>query len=197
MRKLIFQILITADGYFEGPNRQLEWHVWDEEMEAYASELFSTVDTLLFGRITYEIMAAFWPTPASLTENEAIRSKMNNLPKVVFSKTIKTAEWNNTRLVKTDAVIEITKLKQQAGKDLIIFGSSAFASSLIHHHVIDEYQLIVNPIFLGSGRGLFETSDQTLGLRLISSKVFRCGNVLLTYHPDRFNNFMNDVNIVK
>lgn len=184
MRKLIFQMMVTLDGFFEGPNKELDWHVWNEEMNEYANQLLNSADALLFGRKTYELMAGFWPTPAADTEDKNIADKMNNLAKIVFSKTLSTVDWNNTRLVKEDVAGEIFKLKQyKPGQEkvIVIFGSSDFACSLIQHHLIDEYQIIVNPVVLGKGKRFFEGLNDKLDLKLLRTKTFSSGNVLLYY----------------
>lgn len=184
MRKLIFQMMVSLDGFFEGPNKELDWHVWDEEMNEYANELLNSADTLLFGRVTYELMAAFWPTPAANIEDQGVANKMNRLPKFVFSKTLSLVDWNNSTLIKEDAAEEITKLKQQQGKDMVIFGSSSFVTSLIAFNLIDEYQIIINPVVLCRGRQLLVGVNHKLKLQLLDTRVFRCGNVLLNYKLD-------------
>lgn len=173
--------MVTLDGFFEGPDKELDWHVWDEEMNEYANKLLDSADTLLFGRITYQMMASFWPTPAADAEDAGIAYKMNSLRKFVFSKSLTNISWNNTTLVKEDAAAKILKLKQQQGKDMIIFGSSDFATSLIPHNLIDEYQLIINPVTLGNGRRLFEDINLKLNFKLLSARSFKTGNVLLNY----------------
>ena len=185
MRKVIFQMMITLDGFFEGPNRELDWHNVDEEFNEYANDLLSAVDVLLFGRVTYELMASYWPSPSATTNDPIIADKMNNLPKIVFSKTLKKVEWKNTRLVKENIAEEITKLKQQPGKDLAIFGSSDLALSLIQMDLIDEYRIIVNPVVLGNGKPLFKGISEKLKLKLLKAKTFSSGNVILYYQPDR------------
>lgn len=153
-------------------------------MNEYANELLNSAGTLLFGRVTYELMAGFWPTSAANVEDHRVAYKMNHLPKFVFSKTLSTADWNNTRLVKEDVAGDIFKLKQSGSgqeKDIVIFGNSDFACSLIQHHLIDEYQIIVNPVVLGNGKRLFEGLNDKLDLKLRRTKTFSSGNVLLYY----------------
>jgi dihydrofolate reductase len=181
MRKVIFQMMVTLDGYFEGPNREIDWHNVDEEFNEYAVDLLSSVDTLLLGRVTYELMSGYWPTPSATSDDPIVANKMNTLPKIVFSKTLEKAEWENTRLVKENIGEEISKLKQQPGKDLAIFGSSDLALTFIHLNLIDEYRIIVNPVVLGKGKPLFKGIHDRLNLRLLKTKQFRSGNVLLCY----------------
>ena len=184
MRKMIFFMLTTLDGFYEGPNKEIDWHNVDEEFNEFAIEQLNSVDVLLFGRVTYELMASYWPTPAATTNDPIVADKMNSLPKIVFSKTLSSVEWQNTRLVKENIAEEISKLKQQPGKDLIIFGSSDLAVTLIQHGLIDEYRIMVNPVVLGNGKSLFKGINHKLNLKLLKTKTFRSGNVLLYYQPE-------------
>ncbi len=183
MRKLIFFNLITLDGYFEGPNRNIDWHNVDEEFNQFAEEHTAEFGALLFGRVTYELMASYWPTEDAKRDNTVIARLMNDLPKLVFSNTLQKADWENTRLVKTNFVEEVTKLKQQPGKDVAIFGSSDLAVSFLEHGLIDEFRIMVNPIVLGGGKTLFQGIAKQLTLKLVKTKVFKTGNVLLYYQP--------------
>lgn len=170
--------MVTLDGFMAGPNEDLDWHVWDEEMEKYAHDLLDSVDTLIFGRVTYQLMADYWPSAT-----DSIAPKMNQIPKLVFSRTLEKVEWQNSRLAKNDVSEEISKLKQQPGKDLVIFGSASLASSFINLGLVDEYQMIVNPVILASGKPLFKNIRGKLSLKLFETKPFRCGNVILYYQP--------------
>jgi dihydrofolate reductase len=183
MRKVLFFMLISVNGYFEGPDRNINWHNVDEEFNEFAVEQLNTVDTLLFGRTTYELMAGYWPTPAAIAADPVTAEKMNSLPKIVFSKTLSKVEWQNTRLIKEDYIKEISKLKQQPGRDLIIFGSSDLAVTFMEHNLIDEYRIMVNPVVLGGGKPLFKGIKNKLNLKLIRTKTFKSGNVLLYYGP--------------
>jgi len=185
MRKIIFQMMVSLDGYFEGPNKELDWHLVDDEFNDYASDLLSSVDTLLFGRVTYQLMASYWPTPTAKTNDPLIAEKMNNLPKIVFSKTLAKVEWNNTRLVKENAAEEISKLKREPGKDMAIFGSSDLTVSLMSSGLIDEYRIFVNPVVLGSGKALLKGLKDRLYLNLIRTRIFKSGLVLLCYKSGR------------
>ena len=183
MLKVIMFNLITLDGFFEGPGRDISWHQVDEEFNEFALEQLSSTDGLIFGRITYQLMANFWPKPAGLEGEPATASWMNSLPKYVFSKTLEKAEWNNTRLVNGDAVAELSKIKQEPGRDLFIFGSANLSSTFTRHGLIDEYRLLVNPVVLGAGVPIFKNTDEALKLKLLHIKAFRNGNVLLSYQP--------------
>ncbi len=183
MRKLIFFMLTTLDGFFEGPNREIDWHNVDEEFNEFAINQLNEMDTLLFGRVTYQLMASYWPTEAAIRDDPVVADKMNNLPKIVFSRTLSSVEWQNTRLVKENVAEEILKLKQQPGKDMAIFGSSDLAVTLMKHGLIDEYRIMVNPVVLGSGKPLFKGLNDRLQLNLVKTRTFRSGNVLLYYKP--------------
>lgn len=184
MRHVIVSEMVTLDGFFAGLHGDIDWHTVDDEFNAYSDELLSSVDTLLFGRVTYELMASYWPTPSAIADDPIIADKMNTLPKIVFSKTLDKVEWgqwDNARLVKGDIVEEISRLKQQLGKDMVILGSGSIVSTLAPLGVIDEYRLIVNPVVLGNGKPLFAGLKDALDLKLLKTKTFRSGNVLLYY----------------
>jgi len=178
MRKVIVSNLMSLDGFFESPDQKLDWCVVDEEFFEYAKDMLRGADTLLFGRKTYQHMAKYWPTaPADEIENQ-----MNNLPKLVFSRTLQSAEWKNSTLVKSDAAEEISKLKQLPGKDMVILGSASLLASLLRQRgLIDEYRVILNPVFLGSGKPLFQDVKERLRLKLSRTKLFGSGVVVLYY----------------
>ena len=188
MRKLIFQMMVTLDGFFEGPQHEIDWHVVDDEFNQYAWELCGGLDTLLFGRLTYELMAAFWPSPQALKDDPVTAGWMNTLNKVVFSRTLNSVSWQNTRLVKTDPVAEVTRMKTIPGKDLAIFGSSDLSLPLAEADLIDEYRLFINPMILGSGKRLFNGLAHRLELKLDNTKLFKSGLVGLFYSPVRRSN---------
>lgn len=181
MRNIILFNLITLDGYFAGPNGEIEWHRVDEEFNDFAIEQLHTIGSIIFGRVTYQMMAEFWPSPTALKEDPVVAELMNTLPKIVVSRTLQTADWNNTRLVKTDVAGELSRLKQQPGKDLFVFGSADLASTLIRENLIDEYRLLVNPVVLGRGKPLFKDVNTPLQLQFQSSRPFQNGNILLIY----------------
>jgi len=184
MRKVFLFMMVTLDGFFEGPNHEIDWHNVDEEFNEFAiHQLNEEVDTLLFGRVTYEGMASYWPTQFAKENDPIVADKMNTVPKIVFSKTLEKAEWDNSRLVKEHIAEEVSKLKQQPGKDLAIFGSSDLAVSFIQMGLIDELRIMVNPVVLGSGKPLFNGIHEKLNLKLLKTRTFRSGNVLLYYQP--------------
>lgn len=181
MRKVIFQMMVSLDGYFEGPNREIDWHVVEEEFNTYASGLLDSVDMLIFGRVTYQLMASYWSTPFAIRNDPVIASKMNALPKIVFSKTLTQADWNNAQLIREQPAQVISRLKQLPGKDMAIFGSSDLALTLIENDLIDEFRIFVAPVVLGAGKPLFKGISGTLDLRLMKTITFKSGVVGLFY----------------
>ncbi len=150
MRKLFMFNLITLDRYFEGPNHDISWHNVNKEFNEFAINQLDEIGTLLFGRVTYELMANYWPTPAAIKDDPIVAGKMNSLPKIVFSRTKVKADWSNTKVINNNVVEEISNLKQQPGKDVSIFGSANLAATLIEHDLIDEFRIMVNPVILGA-----------------------------------------------
>lgn len=185
MRRLVLFMLTSLDGYFEGANHDITWHHADEEFNEFAVQQTSEFGMLLFGKITYELMAAYWPTEAAKKDDPIVAGLMNKLPKVVFSTSLAEAAWENSRLVKDDFVEEVRRLKSVAGKDMAIFGSSDLAVSFIEHELIDEFCIMVNPVVLGNGKSLFVGLQKKLELKLKKTKTFKSGNILLYYVPIR------------
>jgi len=183
MRKILVFNMVSLDGYFEGPSREIDWHNVDAGFNEYAVEMLDSVDTLVFGRVTYELMASYWPTPEAMKSDPLVAVRMNNLPKVVFSRTLDKAEWHNTGLVKDNIEEEIMTMKQQPSKDLVILGSGSIVSQLAQRGLIDEYRIMVNPVILGNGNPLFKGIKDRLTLNLLETRTFRSGNVLLCYEP--------------
>jgi len=179
MRRLIVSNIMSLDGFFESRDKKLDWFIVDEEFLAYSRDMLRSVDTIVFGRGTYEHMAAYWPS-APMDE---IADAMNTLPKIVFSGTLKKADWNNSRLVKANAAMEIAKLKQQPGKDMVILGSAALASALLNEGLIDEYRVILTPLLIGSGHPLFQEITRRIRFRLQKTKLLSSGVVVLYYEP--------------
>jgi dihydrofolate reductase len=184
MRKVVVFNQITLDGYFKDPNGDMSWaHKQDPEWTAFTSENASGGGELLFGRVTYEMMASFWPTPQAFEAAPVIAERMHSLPKVVFSRTLEQASWNNTKLVKGDPAAEVQKLKQESGPALVIMGSGSIVSQLAQARLIDEYQIIINPVVLGKGKTLFEGVTGRLDLEHTKTRTFSNGNVVLWYEP--------------
>jgi dihydrofolate reductase len=185
MRKLSVFNHVTLDGYFSGANGDMTWahSNVDAEWNQFVEENAASGGELLFGRITYELMLKYWPTPAALKNDPVVAERMNGLPKVVFSRTLDKATWNRTRLLKGDLATETRKLKSEPGKDLVIFGSGSIVSQLAQAGLIDAYQIVVNPIALGEGRTMFDGFKGKLELKLTKTRTFGNGNVLLCYEP--------------
>jgi dihydrofolate reductase len=185
MRKVILQMMVTLDGFFEGTNKEIDWHVVDDEFNSYCTDFLSAVDMILFGRVTYQVMESYWPTQAAIKDSPSVAERMNSLPKFVFSRTLNNATWNNTTLIKENVVEEISRLKRTAGKDIAVIGSANLSRTLKDHGLIDEYHIIVNPIVLGHGKSMFYSEDtsntERLHLKLLKTKIFKSGNVLLCY----------------
>lgn len=188
MRKVILSTHVTLDGFACGPNGELDWHFdhWNDEMEEYVNEQTRNVDTILVGRVTYERMASHWPKVLNnLTARRndiEFASLMNTLPKVVFSKTLKRVEWNNSRVVNDDIDDEIMRMKEMPGNDMILWGGVNIVQTFIQRRLIDEYNIWVAPVILGSGRPIFKDVSK-LDLRLMRSIEFSNGVVLFTYSP--------------
>lgn len=181
MRKVIMFNMISLDGLFEGPGHDLSWHNTDEDFMHMAIDQLDEGGALLFGRATYEMMAEFWPSPAGVKDDPETAVRMNRMPKYVFSRTLPKAGWTNTTLISGDAAEAVRALKEQPGKPLLLFGSANLAVSLVQHNLIDEFRLVINPLVLGSGTPLFQGLSQPLKLKLIESKTYANGNVLLKY----------------
>ncbi len=177
MGRVIVSNVASLDGFFEGPDKRLDWFVADEEFFAYAKEMLRDSDTLMFGRATYQHMANYWPSAAA----DEIADKMNNLPKIVFSKTLQKADWNNSRVIRGDIQEEVSKLRKQPGKDLVVLGSAMLASHLLQLGLVDEYRVILTPVLLGKGTPLFKDITERIRLKLVSAKMFGSGAALLRY----------------
>jgi dihydrofolate reductase len=184
MRKLHVFNNVSLDGYFVDVNGDMSWaHKHDEEWTAFASGNASGNGELLFGRVTYEMMAAFWPTPQAALMLPAVAAGMNAMRKTVCSRTLRAVAWQNTTLLGGDLPTEVRRLKEQSGPDIVILGSGSIVSQLSEARLIDEYQIVLNPTVLGRGRTLFETVADRLSLRLTKTRSFQNGNVVLWYEP--------------
>jgi dihydrofolate reductase len=184
MRKVIAFEQVSLDGYFVDANGDMSWaHKQDPEWTEFASGNASGDGALLFGRVTYQMMASFWPTPAAMVRAPAVAEGMNNMPKFVFSRTLDEASWKNTTLVKGDILAEVRRMKNEPGPGLAILGSGSIVSQLAQAGLIDEFQIVVNPIILGKGKTLFEGVKEKVALKLIRTRAFGNGNVVLYYEP--------------
>lgn len=171
--------VITLDGYFEGTQKwDLSFHnvVWGQELEKLSIEQLHSADYLVFGRVTYEGMAAYWTK-----EEGEIADLMNSIPKLVFSKTLKFAEWSNSTLISENASAEIEKLKEAGGKDMYVFGSARLSETFINDNLFDEYRICIAPVILGDGRPLFKQGIASKNLSLVSAQQLETGGVVLKY----------------
>lgn len=176
MRKIIMWDMVSVEGLFEAPGHDISWFVFDDELGEYITGTQKEAGTLLFGRTTYEMMAGYWPA----AEGE-IADFMNGIEKIVFSKTLKVVDWNNTRLVSGNAVEEVARLKREPGGEIFVFGSADFARTLINHGLVDEYRIGINPVLLGGGVPLFKGGFARTSLMLTSVKTLKSGVVILHY----------------
>lgn len=183
MRKLTVFNHVSLDGYFTDKDSSLNWvHMEnDPEFDQFVQGNAQSGGELIFGRITYQMMASYWPTPMALEQNPIVAERINALQKVVFSRTLDLVSWQNTRLVKDNLTDKVLAMKQSDGKDLVIMGSGSLVSQLSQAHLIDEYQLVVNPVALGNGRTMFDGMMEKIQLKLTDSRVFNNGNIVLTY----------------
>jgi dihydrofolate reductase len=185
MPKLVVYNSVSLDGYFTDTHGDMSWaHKRDPEWQAFVSENASGGGgQLLFGRVTYDLMASFWPTPLAAQSNPIVVERMNNMPKFVFSTTLDKASWNNTTLLKGDLPAQVRRLKRQPGPNIVVMGSGSIVAQLAAAGLVDEYQIVLNPLVVGDGRTLFEGVKKKLPMKLARSRAFGNGNVVLFYEP--------------
>jgi dihydrofolate reductase len=195
MRRIVTFDWMTADGYFTRSDGSLDWVVPDDEQAKAAAAHMPQNDTVLFGRHTYELFEGFWRKiaegsslatdphrPGQVSpEHQAIAAWMHEATKLVFSRTLKEVTWKNANLVREFDANEIASMKEQPGKDMMIFGSGSIVSQLTQHGLIDEYQLVVCPVFIGNGRRLLDGVEKSVKLELVETRKYRSGDVLLRY----------------
>jgi dihydrofolate reductase len=183
LRKIILMMQVSLDGYIEGPNRDLDWHMVDEELHSHFNELLGAMGGFLDGRVTYELMAGFWPTadadPASTATEIEFARIWRDMPKIVYSRTLEHAGWNTT-VVRQVSAEEVMELKARPGGDLVL-GGADLAASFMRLGLIDEYRLYVHPVLIGRGKPLFPPSEVNIQLRLAEVRPFGNGVVLLRY----------------
>jgi dihydrofolate reductase len=191
MKKLVVFNTVTVDGYFASENGDISWAHRDDndaEWSTFVAENAKGGGLLLFGRITYQMMASYWPTPHALETMPALAERMNNLPKVVFSRTLEQATWSHTRLLQGDLVAEVRRLKEEGNEDITILGSGSIVSQLTQAGLIDEYQIALTPVVLGKGRTMFEGVTKLVNLKRTSTRSFKNGSVVLSYEPIAISN---------
>ena len=189
MRNVVLFMHISLDGFAAGPNGELDWISYDDELEKYAEGIVGTVGTALYGRVTYEMMEGYWPTvltDPSSTQHQLDHARwIENIDKVVVSRTLENVGWNKTTLIKDDLAGGISKLKRQPGNDIVIFGSPGLAQTLLQLGLIDEYRLTVNPVVLGNGIPLFNDVNDRIGLKLLEATTLASGVLGLHYQTDK------------
>lgn len=184
MRNLVAFMHISLDGFAAGPNGELDWVAYDEELEKYAEGIVASVGTALYGRITYHMME-YWRTvsdnPDATAHERAHAAWIEAIPKVVVSTTLSSVDWNNTTIIADKLAEEISRLKQQPGKDIVIFGSPSLTQALTQLNLVDEYQLTVSPVLLGNGMPFFAPLTAKQPLQLLSNHSFASGALGLHY----------------
>jgi len=180
MGRLVMWNLVTLDGMFEGPDHDLSFHldVWGDELERLAIDQHKTAGALVFGRLTYELMANHWPQAKG-----EVADFMNAVPKIVFSRTLARADWNNTRLFAGDVPATVARLKREAVKDIFVFGSADLCGQLMAHGLFDEFRVGLTPHVLGAGTPLFKPSSGRSKLKLLDARPLSIGVVILRYVP--------------
>jgi len=191
-RELKLQVQMSLDGYICGPNDELDFMVWnwDDQLKQYVTNLTEPVDCIVLGRKLAQGFIPHWAGVAADSSHpeHSAGIKFTDTPKVVFSQTLEKSDWANTVLAKGSLVEEITRIKNQPGKDIIAYGGATFVSELVKHNLIDEYHLFINPAAIGNGRSIFNTLDQQQNLTLVKATAFPCGIVVLNYVPNRNEN---------
>ena len=176
MRKLIVSNIASLDGFFAGPQGEIDWFHVDAEFLEYSRQMLDNTGALLFGAVTYQLMANFWPSSKDVNAR-----RMNSLEKFVISSTLRDVSWNNSRILQGDIQEEVAKLKSLPGKDLVVLGSARLASFLLQKNLVDEYRVILQPILLGPGSPLFPNITHRLPMKLLTTRIFHSGGVLLSY----------------
>jgi dihydrofolate reductase len=188
MRRVIVSNLVSLDGHLAAPDGDLSWFAVGPDFFAYVNRMMPTLGLLLFGRVTYEMMAAYWPNPDNTKDNDPLATNaMNELPKLVASRTLKKAGWGHwdNATVTANPVQAVREIKALPGGDIAIYGSGGLVSTLAEADLIDEYRMIMNPVILGEGIPMFRGMQRRVPLKLMSSQVFDQKMVMLTYHPER------------
>ena len=187
MRKVIIDTIISLDGYYTSPKSEIDWFEFDKEEIEWSKQILRRVDTMLYGRITYQEFSEFWPKASPSTDgfDTEIIGQLNGLQKVVFSHTLQEAKWRPAMLIRENPVEAVAKLKRESGKDMVIVGSGTLVSTLVRSDMIDEYRIRIRPIILGAGKPIFTDDRKRHKLKLISASTFENGVVALHYEPVR------------
>jgi dihydrofolate reductase len=189
MRKIVLSIHTTLDGFVAGPNGEMDWIKFDEEMFDLVGKFTDEADIALYGRITYQMMDSYWPNAGNnpnATKHDIEHSRWyNKVDKIVLSKTMQAKSLTKTTFIADNILNDINKLKHQTGKNILIFGSPSAVHTLMEYNLIDDYWLFVNPVLIGQGIPLFANIKDKINLRHLSTKMFSCGVTGLNYIIDR------------
>ena len=185
MRKLVLFLHLSLDGFSATEDGRLDWIPYNESFEKYAEKIVSTVGSPVYGRVTYEMMKAYWPTvlddPSASAHDRGHATWLEGVEKIVVSTTLRDQDWHNTRVIRENVIEEFVKLKQEAGKDLVIFGSITLAASLMEHGLIDEFQFTISPVMLGKGKTFIRRIEKKIPLTLLESESLEGGLIGLHY----------------
>lgn len=182
MRKLSVFNFISLDGCFEGAlSGDIGWHSHDTESSGYAADMLAKNNTLLFGRVTYDMMAGYWSSEEAKRNDPEVADGMNRAEKIVFSRGMQSAAWSNTTVLNEDIVDQVRRMKRSEGNDMTILGSGSIVTQFARQDLVDEYQIMIDPVVVGNGRKIFEGIEKTIRLQLTGTKVFRNGSVILSY----------------
>ncbi|HEY9258851.1 dihydrofolate reductase family protein [Chitinophaga sp.] len=181
MSKLSVFNFISLDGYYKDLNNGIDWHVHGQEEGDFSAKSLGQNNILLFGRITYQMMASWWPTQNAIDAMPDVARGMNNAEKIVCSNTLKTADWHNTRIISGDIFTQLAAMKKTSGKDITILGSGNLTTQLAEAGLIDSYQIMIDPIAIGNGIAIFKDMQRQLKLKLTDTRAFKSGTVLLSY----------------
>lgn len=184
MRKLTAFNFITLNGFLSGPDGDISWHRHGAEENEYAAEALQSDSILLFGRKTYEMMSSYWPTPMAKENDPVVASGMNKAEKIVFSRTLKSVSWENTKIIGKNVVEEVRQLKASPGSDMTLLGSGSILSLFADNDLIDSFQIMIDPVVLNEGISIFHKSKANFNLKLVDTKIFKSGVVLLSYEPN-------------
>jgi dihydrofolate reductase len=184
MAKLVSFTFITLDGYYKGVGDEISWHKHGQEESEFSSKSMGSGDDsiLMFGRLTYEMMAGFWPTEMGRQMNPTVAEGMTNAEKIVFSKTLTAGSWKNTRVLNGNLAAEVATLKK-GSKDIAVLGSGSVLSQLAEANLVDRYQVMLDPVAIGAGVSIFSGMNRQLNLKLVETKTFKSGVILLNYEP--------------
>jgi dihydrofolate reductase len=182
MRRLFMQTNVSLDGYIDDANGDIDWHFSDPEFQTFVDRTLESIDGMMFGRVAFERLAAYWPT-AGPEASPTQRRRMHELPKYVLSRTLERNDWHNSHVLGDDPAAAVARLKRQDGRDLALFAGGGAATTAVRLGLVDELRLIVNPVLLGGGTRLFDGPYARAELRLTDTRAFASGALVLTYEP--------------